>query len=296
MIRIKQYACILASILLFAPMAMAASAGVINPGWKLVFADDFNGSSLDTRKWSRIDYQPHPVADWRRYQSQDKSLVKFGKKNGVSAMTLWGKYGYYKTQSNQQVAKQTYACGGVYTLNTFSFQYGYVEVRARFDCVQGTWPAIWMLPKGAKPWPNGGEIDILEHLNHDASVYQTIHYSKANDGKNTGTKGVHPAFTKGKPNGWHTYGMKWTPDAITFYLDGKQTGIIKKPADPAVAWPFDDADSEFYLLIDQQIGGKWVEGEGKKGIDQATLKKTGAAFAIDYVKVYSTPEYKHPKP
>ncbi len=276
---------------------MAAPPGAINTEWKPVFVDDFNGTSLNTRKWSRIAYQPYKHSpDWFRYQSRDKSLVKIGRKNGVSAMTLWGKYGHYKTQSNQQEAKQTYACGGVYTLNTFSFRYGYVEVRARFDCVQGTWPAIWMLPIGNKGWPKGGEIDIMEHLNHQDKVYQTIHYSKANDDKDSGSTGLQPKFTKGKKDGWHVYGMKWTPDAITFYMDGKKTGIIKKPADPAVAWPFDDPDCEFYLLIDQQIGGKWVEGEGKKGIDQKTLKKPGAAFDIDYVKVYSTPEYKHPKP
>lgn len=94
-------------------------------------------------------------------------------------MTLWGKYGDYTTQTNQTAPAKTYACGGVYSLKTFSFQYGYVEVRARFDCVQGVWPAIWMMPKSDSiGWPVGGEIDIMEHLNYEGRVYQTIHWSQ----------------------------------------------------------------------------------------------------------------------
>ena len=49
-----------------------------------------------------------------------------------------------------------------------------------------------------------------------------------------------------------------------------------------------------YLIIDQQIGGNWVENAGvNKGIDQNTLANSGAAFDIDYVKVYSSSKYNH---
>ena len=32
-----------------------------------------------------------------------------------------------------------------------------------------------MLPDAEIKWPEGGEIDIMEHLNHDTIAYQTIH-------------------------------------------------------------------------------------------------------------------------
>ncbi len=51
-------------------------------------------------------------------------------------------------------------------------------------------------------------------------------------------------------------------------------------------WPF-DRKVEFYLLIDQQIGGNWP-GQ----VNPAELKAKSANFDIDYVRVYSTPEYK----
>ncbi len=288
-----KYSTLLSAALMLSTTAMAAETWSSNNDWQLVFEDDFNGPTLDTHNWSRIDYVSFQAPAWRKYQSQDPELVEFGAKNGENAMTLWGKYGDYKTQNNQTQTQSTYACGGVYTLNTFSFQYGYVEVRARFDSVQGVWPAIWMMPKSGYSWPNGGEIDIMEHLNYEGSVYQTIHYSKANNGQDSGSANVHPYFKTGDKTQWHTYGMEWTPEAIIFYLDGAKTGTFSKPTDSSVYWPFDDPNNEFYLLIDQQIGGSWVENAGAGGIDTATLQNSGAAFDIDYVRVYSTENYNH---
>ena len=86
--------------------------------------------------------------------------------------------------------------------------------------------------------------------------------------------------------------MEWTEEGITFDVDGKATGSFKKPNN--ANWPFDKDGNEFYLIIDQQIGGNWVENAGvNKGIDQNTLANSGAAFDIDYVKVYSSSIYNH---
>lgn len=257
--------------------------------WSLVFEDDFSGSSLNTHNWSRIDYINWNAPDWRKYQSHDESLLEFGVK-GDSTMTLWGKYGNYITQSNQSAPQETYACAGIYTLNTFNFQYGYVEVRAQFDSVQGCWPAIWLMPKKGGAWPANGEIDIMEHLNYQGIFHQTIHYNDSNGTKTSQT--VTPTFDK---TAWHTYGLEWTQEGITFYLDGKKTGTLTSNS---ANWPFDDENNEYYLIIDQQIGGEWVENAGvNKGIDQATLANSGAAFNLDYVKVYSSANYNHiPEP
>lgn len=260
--------------------------------WVLVFEDHFSGSSLNTNNWSKIDYVNWQVADWRKYQSQDDSLFV---SNG-DTLTLWGRYGEYITQSNQTAVKSTYACAGIYTLNTFSFQYGRVEVRAKFDSVQGCWPAIWMMPKESATWPAGGEIDIMEHLNYEGSVYQTIHYLNSSGGN--ASSSTHPDFAGYSDidkTGWHTYAMEWTETAIKFYLDDKLTATFSNSL--STRWPFDDAGNEFYLIIDQQIGGTWVEGSGAKGIDQTALTNKGAAFEIDWVKVWSDESYMHiPEP
>lgn len=85
--------------------------------------------------------------------------------------------------------------------------------------------------------------------------------------------------------------MEWTKEGITFYLDGTATATMTSNS---ANWPFDDDNNEFYLIIDQQIGGTWVENAGQnKGIDQNTLAQSGAAFNIDYVNVYSSENYMH---
>lgn len=281
-------------------VSTARAGGDAARGWVLVFEDHFKGSELDMKKWSRIPYLNYRAADWRRYQSQDASLVDISR----SSIKLWGRHGRYITQNNQAEKKETYACGGIISQGKFSFQYGRVDVRARFSCVQGCWPAIWMMPENSpKGWPDGGEIDIMEHLNHEAQVYQTIHLNGSN-GKHM-SRGVNPrpAITikgarktrrKGLPppsmSDWHVYSVQWTPESITFLVDDKETGIIRP--DISSNWPFSRENNSFYLLIDQQIGGGWVEGSGSKGIDKETLARRGAVLEVDYVRVYADRKYK----
>jgi beta-glucanase (GH16 family) len=47
---------------------------------------------------------------------------------------------------------------------------------------------------------------------------------------------------------WHTYGMLWTKQAITIYMDGAQLFTM---ATPAVA------QQPMYILLDYGLGGGW---------------------------------------
>lgn len=250
-----------------------------HPNWELVFSDDFKGRKLNTRKWNKIQYVSGKVADWRRYQSRDSELVTV---NGNSTVTLWGKYGDYTSQADPEGREDTFACGGIFTDETFAFQYGYVEVRVKFTCAQGAWPAIWMMPVDGSRWPAKGEIDILEHLNSENLVYQTIHYNNAS-GKRT-SRAVSPsAATFDSPRdrlAFHTYGVEWTPEGVTFYMDGKATGAFLTERDNP-NWPFSMENNAFYLLLDMQLGGNWV---GR--IDRDSLGD-GIGMTIDYVRVYA---------
>ena len=257
--------------------------------WELVFNDEFSAASFNGNKldwsdgnWNKIDYVNWGVSDWRKYQSRDDSLVTKGQSNGVDYVTLKGSYGNYTSQNDQNGTNDTFACGGIFTDKTFSFQYGYVEVRARFDCADGVWPAIWLLPKSGG-WPNGGEIDIMEHLNYQKQVWQTIHLLR-NSGSGDASTTVNPQPAINDVNGWHTYGVEWAPERITFYVDGRKTGSFTPKG--FTHWPF-DREVEFYLLIDQQIGGNWP-GPAKP----EQLKAKSANFDIDYVRIYSDPQYK----
>ena len=269
-----------------------AKADNPNPDWVLVFQDEFSSSSFDGKKlkwghkWNKIEYMSRPAPDWRKHQSREDKLIEPGKDKKTRFVRLKGVYGKFKSQSCQTGKQETFACGGIFTDKTFSFRYGYVEVRARFDCAKGVWPAIWLLPKSGG-WPDGGEIDIMEHINHQNQVWQTIHLLR-NSGSGDASTTINPQPTIKDVTAWHTYGVEWAPGRITFYVDGKKTGSFTKNG--FTHWPF-DKDVEFYLLIDQQIGGNWP---GQANPEQ--LKAKSVNFDIDYVHIYSSPQYKFTSP
>lgn len=286
------------SCLVVSQFAWAVPAGYTED--KIIFKDDFDtpsvsltGKDVDGTQlnWNRIEYQSNNVGSgWRTYQSIDEDLVQY---NDDGTVTLWGKKGTYSNEKNSTATEivyedNTYACGGIFTNKTFSFQYGYVEVKAKFDSVQGVWPAIWMMPvsNDGYGWPYNGEIDIMEHLNYDSKVYQTLHFWR-DSGKGDNNPGVNggTGATIDGTNDWHAYGMEWQPDSISFYIDGEKTGTLY--AADYIYWPYARENNEFYLKIDQQIGGSWVEGSGEGGIDGDKLASDGAALTLDYVNVYS---------
>lgn len=277
--------CTAAFMAILSPVAKADNP---NPDWVLVFQDEFSASSFNGKKlkwgnkWNKIEYLTRPAPDWRKHQSREDALIVPGKEKKTNFVRLKGVYGKFKSQSNPTGKQESFACGGIFTDKTFSFRYGYVEVRARFDCANGVWPAIWLLPRSGG-WPNGGEIDIMEHLNHQKHVWQTIHLLR-NSGSGDSSNTVSPQPAINDVTGWHTYGVEWVPGRITFYVDGRKTGSFT----PAgfTHWPF-DRDVEFYLLVDQQIGGNWP---GQANPEQ--LKARSVNFDIDYVRIYSAPQYK----
>jgi beta-glucanase (GH16 family) len=164
--------------------------------------------------------------------------------------------------------------------------YGKVEVRAKLPVGRGTWPAIWMLPTDwlYGKWPASGEIDIMEHVGYDPDVLVTsIHTETYNHGIRT-QKGKS-VKRQGMTDGFHVYAVEWLPDKIKFFYDGD----LQYTFDPNLfkdkptyrEWPF---DRRFHLLINLAFGGNWG---GVRGVDFNVLP---AEYAIDYVRVYQSPE------
>lgn len=281
----NRISCFLSTLCLLGS-GLAAFAGVPE-GYNLVFSDEFNGSSLDTSKWKKYDYVNwNNVPDWRKYNSRDDALYVF---NGNS-LSLKAAYGDYTSQADQAGKNDTYACAAITSQGKFSFQYGYVEVRARFDIANGMWPAIWLLSDNGATWPAGGEIDIMEHLNRDPDIHQTIHYNNSSGNRTSQT--ANPEY--GALYGWHKFGMLWTEYCIKMYLDDKEIASFSSNSSN---WPFDDEGNEFYLILSNQIGGEWVgntmtpEGINNTYDANNELASTnGKNFSIDYVRVYQIPE------
>ena len=246
-------------ILLLAPSAITAQK------YKLIWKENFKGKEIDTGRWSKI---PRGTPDWQNYMSSYDGCYDVS--NGK--LTLLG-------ITNEALPGDTapYLTGGVYTKGKFSITYGKVEIKAKLMGAQGAWPAIWMLPEN-HGWPDGGEIDIMERLNHEPQAYQTVHtyYTYV-------LKKQDPPQSKCSPirqDRYNIYAVEILPDSLVFSINGRHTLTYPRIETPHKGqFPF---GTPFYLLIDMQIGGKWV---GK-----ANPAELPAKMVVDWVKFYKIVE------
>ena len=234
--------------------------------WELLWQDDFTGDQLDNTKWERCK---RGKSDWNDTMSDDPRLLKI--KEGI--LCLGG-----IANDTKDKDPVDYLTAGVTSKGKYAFQYGQVQIRARFKSAQGAWPALWML--GAeKPWPANGEIDLMEHLNFDNKVYQTIHseYTIKIDKKNTPKKGCTAPIER---DDWNIYGCEWDTNTVVFTVNGKPT--MTYPCVPSLGeqqWPF---NQPFYFILSMQIGGKWVNTPGPTDPSHYP-----ANVEVDWVRVYS---------
>ena len=255
--------------------------------WELVWEDNFNTGTLDTVHWSKIGLY-----------TSERLLVNFSeaKTDKNAWMKIRNHWASYMCSSNPEALKfdeenillrgiinrdtsgfdnRPYHTGGIWTYKKFAFQYGRIEVCAKLDPAYGAWPAIWLIPQ-KKIYENqhNGEIDIMERLNHDGFVYQTIHSHW-----NLNLKLESPKrFTTAKinPDDYNVYSIEWSPHKICFAVNGKVSFEYNKiPGGGTFQWPF---DQPFYLIVDQQLEG-WpgnVQNPDELPID----------MKVDWVKLY----------
>lgn len=233
--------------------------------WTLIWEDDFAEELLDTTKWNVIKRNR---ADWGNYMSGHEDCI-------------WVKDGqlFLRGIVNPDLSLDTarYLTGGVNTKGKFAYQYGKVEIRAKLENATGAWPAMWMLADEPKygAYPRNGEIDLMEHLNYEDQIYQTVHSYYTLELKEK-TNPPYYETTHLETEEYNVYGMEWYPDKLVFTLNGAETFVYPRVegVDPT-QWPF---DQPFYLMIDMQLGGSWV-GE----VDPADLP---VQMIVDWVRVY----------
>lgn len=232
--------------------------------WKLVWEDNFDQTgSFDPASWTKI---PRGGSDWNNYMSDFDSC--YAMRDGK--LILRGIVNY-----SLPTDTAPYLTGGVYTKDKVGFNNGRLEIHAKLNGATGAWPAFWLLPQDAK-WPGGGEIDIMERLNHDTIAYQTVHSHYTfnlgiKDNPKPGSTGVI------NPNDFNTYTVEMYPDSLVFFVNDTHTFSYPRiETDKEGQFPFND--SQFYLLLDMQLGGSWVGAVDPKDLP--------VEMEIDWVRFY----------
>ncbi|MDR0793935.1 MAG: glycoside hydrolase family 16 protein [Chitinophagaceae bacterium] len=237
--------------------------------YRLVWSDEFNYQGLpDSAKWNyetgKSGWGNNELED---YTAQDTATAKVS--NG---------YLYLRAQQKMVSGAPYYTSARLTTKNKGDWKYGKIEVRAKLPQGRGLWPAIWMLSTDWEygGWPASGEIDIMEHVGYmKDSIFGSLHSKTYNHVKGTQkTKGVYIAHPYSE---FHVFGIEWTPDEISFLLDGKIYYKGYNEHKTFAEWPF---DKRFHLLLNMAVGGNWG---GKKGVDESVFPAT---MLVDYVRVY----------
>ena len=232
------------------------------PQWTLTWEDNFNSGKLDTTVWSRI---PRNGADWGRHMASYDELFQFTDST-LQLMAI--------RNDNHPEDTVPFLTGGIWTRYKKEFKFGRIEVRARVQSAKGFWPAIWMCPDPI-PYPYGGEIDIMEHLNQDKFVYQTSHtHYTINLGRNDPPKFATAPIDK---DGFNTYAVEMYPDSLVYYTNGKRS-ICYPKVNGGKDGQFPFAYDPFHLRIDSQLGGGWVGP-----VDPAQLP---VYMEVDWVRYY----------
>ncbi|WP_246686387.1 carbohydrate-binding domain-containing protein [Methylobacterium sp. WL30] len=207
-------------------------------GYKLTFDDEFNTRSISQTgagtTWADIRSQ------WRFDANSD---IGFGHSSFVDPASG---YDPFKVQGGvltiTAVADKTasgysgsWESGLINTQGNFSQTYGYFEMRADLSDAKGAWDAFWLLPDKAAANPNHlsgwQELDVVEHYGgNDKGVYSTIHTTDQTP--NIPWQQNRQVYSEtAQASGYHTYGMDWQKDKISFYVDGKFVGSQATPSD-----------------------------------------------------------------
>jgi len=248
----------------------------------LVWSDEFNvPGPINSTNWFQQTQLPFGTSwangEKQHYTNQiSNSFVDAGYLNIVAIKKTYTDQGQTKDYTSARLNSKK------------AFLYGRIDVRAKVPIEAGTWPAIWMLGKnisepgaffsstdGTTSWPACGEIDIMEHgifpsqsVNY---VQSTLHTPSAfgGAGKNGGI------IASDLANNYHIYSLNWSPNQISFLLDGAIYYTYNPTTKNSSTWPF---DNEQFLLLNVAMGGDPV-GAIPSNFTQASM-------LIDYVRVY----------
>jgi beta-glucanase (GH16 family) len=202
---------------------MAAPTG----SWTCTFDDEFNGSSLDTTKWSAMltdgsDYMTGTAGSPVCYLDNPDTVSESG---GTLNLSVDKTAQPFTCQGALAGARTPYEGGMVISYHKFSQQYGYFEVRAAMPAtsVPGLQETLWLYPEQENlygPGDDSGEIDYGEFysLYPDLDI-PDVHYpgSQSDPNSTTDTCGLPADTTAGQFN---TYALLWTPTSLTTYYDG----------------------------------------------------------------------------
>jgi len=258
------------------------------PAGPLVWSETFNGPAgtpIDNNVWTAVTGSSgYGTGEIENDTNSTTNVFEDGNGN-LNIKAICVATSNPGCEAPSQPAGTTWTSGRIWTEGKATFEYGQLEARIWMPVGSFNWPAFWMMGQNfssGQPntgWPYCGELDIAEGLQNESQDQATIHSnipgSGTDWGEGAGLTQVAPITGAAMTSGWHTYGILWKPNSITFTLDGKAwaretynpakkdvTQTIGKQVatfGPGTAigsiggdWPF---NQPFFIILNDAIGG-----------------------------------------
>ncbi len=235
--------------------------------YTLTWSDEFDGNSgttLDTIKWAYDignGENGWGNGELQSYTSNPSNISIDGKGNLV--ITAFNFNGNYTSAR-------------INTKGRFAQKYGRMEARIKTPTGKGVWPAFWMLGENIDdvPWPNCGEIDIMEQKGSQSNItYGSLH----GPGYSGGNAATTPYALRDArfDTDFHIYAVEWGKDYVDFFVDNFLFKRIT-PNDVTGDWVY---DQPFYILLNVAVGGSFDGSPNANTIFPQSM-------LVDYVRVY----------
>ncbi len=266
------WACWLA---VFAAVIGLGAADAVPTGWRLVWADEFDGpgSAPDGSKWT-VETGGN---GWGNNELQTYTARTNNVRVEAGHLVIEARR---ETLAGEDGRSREFTSARLKTLGHAEWTHGRIEARMQLPCGQGIWPAFWMLGSNPKAvgWPRCGEIDIMEHIGREpGTIHGTLHGPGYSAAKGIGKPFVLPNG-KAFADGFHVFAVDWDAERIRWFVDGSAYHEVTPERLPSgKPWVF---DAPQFVLLNLAVGGHWP------GVPDGTTEFP-QRLLVDYVRVYA---------
>ncbi len=244
--------------------------------YELVWQDEFNGTTVDDTKWTYQNGAWNGSNVQNCYDPANTSVS-----GGSLLIEAKHELGFDCFGSPRD-----FTSGFIQTKNRIDWTFGRFEARIKMPASNSTWPAFWMSPQNAVygPWPQSGEIDIMEVRGHDMTRSNGNAHWGNNAGDRQQDKQVYTFPAGNGADNWHIYTVEWSLGQLDFYIDGNYYGTINNFDEPNATTHPGPFDIGFYLRLNVAVGGTFLNApwdDANNGIAQLP-----ATMEVDWVRVY----------
>lgn len=245
-----------------------------DPGneWNLIWSDEFDQDTIDTTNWNfQVEKAGRFNDEWQRYTNSSDNAYIDNNCLVIRAIHETDVHGI-----------DQYTSARLHTANKHSWKYGKIAARIKLPEGEGIWPAFWMLGAnidengGDTPWPQSGEIDILELYGSkdDAVIEANLHYADASN-QHAMMGAVSYELEEGIfADSFHIFELEWDENKISWFVDGQQYAST-----PITANDRSEFHKEFFILLNLAVGGTFA------GRPDETTQFPQYMY-VDWVRVY----------